>query len=132
MAKDIRLSGSRVHPAIRFLSATPSKKLHSDEGLVAVPADFVDRANVGMIECRCGRGFTSETLQCLRVLRHIVGQELQGDETTEPGILGLEDDTHPAAAQLLDDSVVRDGLADHGEQNPEARSLLCVLRPASQ
>ena len=28
-------------------------------------------------------------------------------------VLGLVDDTHPATAQLLDDAVVRDGLADH-------------------
>ena len=30
-------------------------------------------------------------------------------------VLSLVDDTHPAAAQLLDDAVVRDGLADHME-----------------
>ena len=28
-------------------------------------------------------------------------------------VLGLVDDTHPTAAQLLDDAVVRDILADH-------------------
>ena len=31
----------------------------------------------------------------------------------EFSVLGLVDHTHPAAAQLLDDAVVRDGLADH-------------------
>jgi len=30
-------------------------------------------------------------------------------------VLGLVDDTHPPAAQLLDDAVVRDGLADHAQ-----------------
>ncbi|MGA8622830.1 MAG: hypothetical protein WB660_30440 [Candidatus Sulfotelmatobacter sp.] len=28
-------------------------------------------------------------------------------------VLSLVDNTHPAAAQLLDDAVVRDGLPDH-------------------
>ena len=30
-------------------------------------------------------------------------------------VLGLLDHTHPAAAQLLDDAVVRDGLANHAQ-----------------
>src|ERR1700681_2160569 len=38
-------------------------------------------------------------------------------ETTEHRILGLEDDTHAPAAQLLDDAVVRDGLADHWRES---------------
>ena len=31
-------------------------------------------------------------------------------------VLGLVNDTHPAAAQLLDDAVVRDGLAGNRTQ----------------
>jgi hypothetical protein len=31
----------------------------------------------------------------------------------QPGVFGLVNDTHAAAAQFLDDAVVRDGLADH-------------------
>ena len=34
----------------------------------------------------------------------------------QPHVLGFVDHTHPAAAQLLDDAVVRDGLTDHGAQ----------------
>ena len=37
----------------------------------------------------------------------------EGDKSTQFDILGLIDDTHPTAAQLLDNSVVGDGLADH-------------------
>ena len=36
----------------------------------------------------------------LRVLGNIVRQKFQGDETTEHRILGLVDDTHPAAADF--------------------------------
>jgi len=36
-------------------------------------------------------------------------------------VLGLVDHTHPAAAELLDDPVVRNGLADHA-----AVSLPCA------
>ena len=30
-------------------------------------------------------------------------------------VLGLVDNAHPATAELLDDAVVRDGLADHAQ-----------------
>jgi len=42
-------------------------------------------------------------------------QELQGHEAPKSGVLGLVNDTHPTTAQLLDDAVVRDGLADQFE-----------------
>ena len=57
-------------------------------------------------------GFALEARQRLRVLGDIIGQELQGDEAIELGVFGLVDHTHAAAAELLDDAVVRDGLAD--------------------
>jgi hypothetical protein len=43
----------------------------------------------------------------------VLGQKLQCDKAPKLGVLGLVNDTHPAAAKLLDDFVVRDGLADH-------------------
>jgi hypothetical protein len=41
-------------------------------------------------------------------LGHVCGKELQRHETIMPGVLGLVDHIHPAAAQPLDDPVVRD------------------------
>jgi hypothetical protein len=35
------------------------------------------------------------------------------DKTVEAGVFGFVDHTHPATAQLLDNAIVRDGLADH-------------------
>jgi len=34
------------------LERYPIQKLHDDERLLSVPADFVDRADVGVIQCR--------------------------------------------------------------------------------
>jgi hypothetical protein len=48
-------------------------------------------------------------------LRHDVRQEFQGDEAPELSVLRLINDTHPTAAQLLDDAVVGDDLADELE-----------------
>jgi len=41
------------------------------------------------------------------------GQELESDEATKLGVLSPVDHTHPAATELLDDAVVRDGLVNH-------------------
>jgi hypothetical protein len=43
----------------------------------------------------------------------IVRQEFQGDDAAQVSILSPVDDTHPASAKLLNDAVVRNGLADH-------------------
>ena len=97
------------------------QELHGDKRLSILLPDVIDRADVRVIQGGGGLRLALEASQSLSVSGNLLGQELQGDETTEPGILGLEDHTHPAAAQPLDDSVVGDGLADHGEENPEAR-----------
>ncbi len=41
------------------------------------------------------------------------GQKLQRDKSVEGYVLSLVDHTHPAAAQLLDDAVMRDRSPDH-------------------
>ena len=75
-------------------------------------ADFVYGADVGMIQSGGGARFAAKAFQRLRISGYIVGQEFQSNKAAKFGVLGLVHDTHPAAAQLLDDAVVRDGLAD--------------------
>src|SRR6185437_15963544 len=87
--------------------------LHGDEGVSILLANVVNGADVGMIERRSSFPFTSEAAQRLRVVGHIVRQELQRDKATEIEILGLVHHTHPSAAQFLEDAIMRDGLADH-------------------
>ena len=76
-------------------------------------ANLVDRANVGMIQRRRGARLAQEPLVGLLILGHPVGQELKRHEAAQRGILGLVDDTHAPAAELLQDAVVRYGLAHH-------------------
>src|SRR5512136_1985771 len=68
----------------------------------------------------------------MKVACQLFGQELQSDGTAKFGVLGLVDDTHPTAAQLLDDPVVRNRLADHRKFSTSIRSLpassTCVYR----
>ncbi len=89
------------------------QKFHGDEGLLAVFADFVDGADIGMVESGSGAGLPAKAFESLRVARHLLGQKFQGDEAAEFGVFRFVDDAHAATAELLDDAVVRDSLADH-------------------
>jgi hypothetical protein len=106
----------RLHglPTNAVLERLALQKLHGDEGLALVLVDVVDRADVGVVEGGAGLGLALEPLQGDGVAEELLGQELQRDGPVEAGVLGLVDDTHAAAANLLEDAVVRDGLADHG------------------
>src|SRR6266849_26402 len=91
------------------------QEFHGYEGTAVLLANVVNRADVGMVQCGCGLGFALKTGECLRVTGNLLGQELEGDEAMQPRILGLVDNTHTASAELLDDAVVRNGLADHAQ-----------------
>src|SRR5215469_11436781 len=92
----------------------PFEILHGDEGLAFILADFVNGADIRMVESRGGARFALKTLQSLAVLRKMFGEELQGDKAAELGVLGFINHTHPAATtQLLEDAVVRNRSACH-------------------
>src|SRR5580704_2600849 len=75
--------------------------------------DFIDRADVGMVQRRSGTGFPAEAVQRLRVLCNVVRKEFQGNEAPEIEVFCFVDHSHAAAAQLLDNAVVRNGLPNH-------------------
>ena len=89
------------------------EKLHSDEGFSLLVVNLVDRADVGMVQGRSGLSFALEAAECLRVFGHVVGQELESHKAAELYVLGFVHHPHTTAAQLLNNAVVRDGLADH-------------------
>ncbi len=89
------------------------QEFHGDERLPVLLADVVNGADVGVIQRRSSLRLTLKPAKRLRIARHFVRQKLQGDETMQPSVFGLIDNTHSAATELLDDAIVRDGLADH-------------------
>src|SRR5215469_17383118 len=90
------------------------EKFHCDKRSAVLSADVVYGADVWMVERRCCLRLSLKARQRLWVLRYIVREELQCHETMQPCVLGLVNHTHPAPAQLLDNAVVGDGLADEG------------------
>src|SRR5215472_4880633 len=66
-----------------------------------------------MIQYGSSLGLALKTGDRLRVMGHVFGQELERDQAAELQVLSFVHDAHTAAAQLLEDPVVRNGLADH-------------------
>ena len=108
------------------------QKLHDDEGLALVLLYSVNRADVGVIESRSCLGLPLESLQVLSVLGEFFRQELQGDGALELGVLGLVHHAHTATTQLLQDAVVRNGLANHGEGPAFGGHLRPRLQPSQR
>ena len=94
------------------------QKLHDDEWLPVLLSDFMDGADVGMVECGGCLCFALKTGECLRIFRNFIGQKLQSNKAAELDVLGFINHAHAAAAELLHDAVVRDGLADHSSADP--------------
>jgi hypothetical protein len=59
-----------------------------------------------MVQRGGGAGFTPETFQRRRVLSRRLGQQLDGNQTTELLVFGFIHDAHAAPAQATDDPVV--------------------------
>jgi hypothetical protein len=89
------------------------QELHGDECFAVLVVNFVNRADVGMVQCGSSLGLTLKAAECLRVFGYVVRQEFEGDKPAQLHILSFVDHSHPATAELLDDAVMRDGLADH-------------------
>jgi len=92
------------------------QEFHGNERLPVLLTDVMDRADVGVIQGGRGLRFSLESGEGMRIPGYIVRQKLERDETVEASILSFVDDSHPAATEFLDDTVVRDGLADHGRR----------------
>src|SRR5208282_4035688 len=99
---------------------------HGNKGLPVLLTDVVDGADVGVVERGRGLRFALKTRQRLGIASNLIGKELQGYETVQPNVLALIDHAHTAAAEFLDDAVMRDGFADH------SRTILRGVRQTGQ
>ena len=77
-------------------------------------ANFVDRADVGVIQRGSGASLTQEALVGLLILEQLVGQEFEGHAAAQRGVFGLVYHAHAPATQLLDNAIVGNSLAGHG------------------
>ena len=98
-----------------------------------VLADFVDRADVRMVERGRGASFAAEPLHRGVVLREVFGEELERNAAAEAGVFGLVDHTHASAPELAQDAIVRNQLVDHSSSGlcskPNFTSAATCRRP---
>ena len=80
-----------------------------------------------MIQSGGGPRLSLKTFQRLMVAGEFLRQELKRNGATQLRILGLIDYPHAAAAQFLDDAVVRDGLTNHERATSKGRVMLGAL-----
>src|SRR5580693_1085745 len=89
------------------------QKLHRDEGFAVLIVNFVDGADILVIQGGGSLSFALEAAEGQWIFGNVVGQKLESYKTTEVQVLGFIDHAHSAATKFLEDAVVRDGLADH-------------------
>ena len=82
--------------------------LHDDEDVAVLFADFVDGADVGMVERGRGLCLVDQPLPGLMAAGQRLGQHLDGDFAPERAVFREKDLSHTARAELPDDSVMAD------------------------
>ena len=92
------------------LQGAAVEKLHGDEALAFMLADFIDGANVRMIQSGSRASFAAEPLERKRIAGQIIRKKFERNEAAELGVLGLVNDSHATAAELFKDLVVRNDL----------------------
>src|SRR5437899_492900 len=102
-----------------MLQSLAIQELHRNKSLAILLPDVVDRANIRMIQRGCGLRLALETSQGLSVSGNLLRQKLESDETMESGVFGFVDNTHPTTAQLLQDAIVRNGLAQQEKRRSD-------------
>ena len=95
-----RIPGNLLFQCLAF------QQFHDDEMLALVLFDFVDGADVRMIQSRRRAGLGLKPLHRGGVEGKVVGQHLDGHKTAKAEILRPINDAHPAGAEPFDDAVV--------------------------
>ena len=83
------------------------EKFHGDEHFAVLVVNFVDGADVRMIQGRSGFGFAFETRKRLGIFRDLVRKELQRHEAAELGVFRFVHHAHSATAEFLDNAEMR-------------------------
>ena len=108
------------------------EKFHGDVAPTVMLANFVDSADVGVIERGGGAGFTTEAFEGLRVAIEIFREEFKGDKAAEFGVFGLVHNAHTPTAEFFQDAVVRKCLADERGGIRHRMPILDLNETASQ
>src|ERR1022692_1022103 len=97
-------------PIVDQVLESPSfEKLHYEECPTVLFADVIDDADVGMVQRGGGTRLAAKPFESLGIAFDILREELECDQAAKADVLGLIHHAHSAAADFLDDTIVRDG-----------------------
>ncbi len=119
--KQIELEGAAGDAFTKRLAL---EKLHGDESAMLVLADFVDGANVGMVQGRGAARFTLKALEGLTIVGEGFGKKLQSNVAAQAEVFGFVDFAHATGAELAENAVVRDGFTK--QDTPASVRILCA------
>ena len=87
--------------------------LHDEEVDPVGAVEVVNGGDVGVVQARQGLRFAAESPPRRFVAQHPRRQHLDGDVAVEVRVVRAVDLSHPAGAEALEDSIVRERAADH-------------------
>src|SRR5437660_2943589 len=93
-------------------------KLHHDEYLTICFIDFINSANIRMVQSGGRPRLAHEAISCFTLKCVLPGQKLYRDSTVQLKILCPVYDTHSTLAELFKYFVMRDCSADHSSLQP--------------
>ena len=94
------------------------QKFHHQKAFALILTNLMDSTDIGVVEGRRSAGFATEPLQRRWLESQVFRKKLNGNQAAEFGVLSLVDNPHPTTTKLLDDAVVRDGLANQSGETP--------------
>jgi hypothetical protein len=98
----------------------PLQVFHHDERLAVMLTNVIDRADMRVIQCRSGSGFTLKTLLCLRIVEVLLGENFESYAAAQTSVFGLVYKAHSSASEFLQYAVMRYRLPFHAAlQMPE-------------
>jgi hypothetical protein len=89
------------------------EEFHGDKAASLVLPDFVNGADVGMVQSLGGTRLPAEALQGEGVPGQLIGKEFQGDKAAQFLVLRPIDDSHAAAAKSFEDLVAGNPGSNH-------------------
>ena len=96
------------------------EKFHGDEMAAFEFVNFVDGADILVIQGGGSLSFALEAAEGQWIFGNVVGQKLESYKTTEVQVLGFIDHAHAAPTELLDDPVMGD-VVEQGSAAPRVQ-----------
>src|SRR5271156_4216358 len=90
-------------------------QFHSEKINIILRAEFKNSFDVGVVELGERQSFLAELFSCSFVSDRAAGQHLHCNVTVELFVMGAVNFTHPARADLLNDSIMAERPANHGQ-----------------